>query len=380
MRMATRRSDGDGALFWSEKRQRWIGRMSAGYRADGKRIRIEVSGRSKREARDRLRERQWEFERGTRDRNVTVAAAALDWLEHGLVGRSPATVDNRTTLVVLHIVPELGKRKLADLTAQDVDRWLTRKSASLSKASLERLLSVLRQILRRAMARELVHRNVAELCLVPDGRGGRPSKSLTIEEAQAVLAASREFRVMDAYVTLSVLTGARTEELRALTWADLDLDGDPASVSLVRSVRHGGDTKTATSRRRLALPALCVQVLRSHRAWQLQRQLRAEAWADNDLVFTTRVGTALDAANVRRDFRRVVKKAGLDHDQWTPREMRHSFVSLMSNSGVAIEEIAYLVGHANSRTTEKVYRKELRPVLRKGAEAMDTLFGPEVSG
>ena len=30
--------------------------------------------------------------------------------------------------------------------------------------------------------------------------------------------------------------------------------------------------------------------------------------------------------------------------------------------------------HANTRTTEKVYRKELRPVLRRGAKAMDDLF------
>ena len=33
-----------------------------------------------------------------------------------------------------------------------------------------------------------------------------------------------------------------------------------------------------------------------------------------------------------------------------------------------------MVGHANTRTTEKVHRKELRPVLRRGAKAMDDLF------
>ena len=42
--------------------------------------------------------------------------------------------------------------------------------------------------------------------------------------------------------------------------------------------------------------------------------------------------------------------------------------------GNPIEDIAHLVGHANTRTTEKVYRKELRPVLRRGAKAMDDLF------
>jgi integrase len=49
-------------------------------------------------------------------------------------------------------------------------------------------------------------------------------------------------------------------------------------------------------------------------------------------------------------------------------------VSLMSHSGVAIEEIARLVGHASTRTTEIVYRRELRPVITTGAEIMDQLF------
>ena len=41
---------------------------------------------------------------------------------------------------------------------------------------------------------------------------------------------------------------------------------------------------------------------------------------------------------------------------------------------MAIEDIAHLVGHANTRVTEMVYRKELRPVLTRGAGAMDELF------
>jgi integrase len=95
---------------------------------------------------------------------------------------------------------------------------------------------------------------------------------------------------------------------------------------------------------------------------------------EGDLVSSSSVGTALDAANVRRAFRRVVAAAGLEATEWTPRELRHSFVSLLSISGMPIEDIAHLVGHANTRVTELVYRKELRPVLTRGARAMDALF------
>jgi len=90
-------------------------------------------------------------------------------------------------------------------------------------------------------------------------------------------------------------------------------------------------------------------------------------------VFASAVGTELDAANVRRSFRAVVNAAGLNASEWTPRELRHSFV-LLSNSGMPIEDISRLVGHVNSRVTEQVYRKELRPVLTRGAAAMDRIF------
>jgi integrase len=71
------------------------------------------------------------------------------------------------------------------------------------------------------------------------------------------------------YVTVSLLTGARTEELRALTWDHVDLDARPdaeppilPSIKVWRSVRDGGDTKTRKSRRTLGLPVRAVNALR----------------------------------------------------------------------------------------------------------------------
>ncbi|SFJ01277.1 hypothetical protein SAMN05216275_10632 [Streptosporangium canum] len=57
-----------------------------------------------------------------------------------------------------------------------------------------------------------------------------------------------------------------------------------------------------------------------------------------------------------------------------PREMRHSSVSLLSDSGVPLEDIARLVGHSGTAVTEAVCRKQIRPVLLGGAEAMDRIF------
>lgn len=76
---------------------------------------------------------------------------------------------------------------------------------------------------------------------------------------------------------------------------------------------------------------------------------------------------------MRRGFRSVVKASKIG-GSWTPRELRHSFVSLLSANGVPIESIARLVGHSGTAVTEAVYRKELRPVLTDGAEVIGTIF------
>jgi integrase len=72
-----------------------------------------------------------------------------------------------------------------------------------------------------------------------------------------------------------------------------------------------------------------------------------------------------------------VETAGLDSSEWTPGELRHSFVSLLSDADVPIEHISRPVGHSSMTTTETIYRKQIRPVLMHGADAMDRIFPGE---
>ena len=148
------------------------------------------------------------------------------------------------------------------------------------------------------------------------------------------------------------------------------------AIYVWRSERQGGDTKTGKSRRTLALPQRCVEALRAHQEQQERDRLRAEeVWQEHGLVFAlSRIGTPLSANNVIRALRLITKKAGLGED-WVPRELRHTFVSVLSASGVPVENIALLVGHDRTATTESVYRHEIRPALTQGAEVMDEIFG-----
>jgi integrase len=178
-------------------------------------------------------------------KNYTVTEAVRYWLRYGLNGRSEGTVANYTYLAEGHIVPGLGARKLRELSAEDVDRWLATESKKSSTRTLRLLHSILNRAVQKAQARDKVKRNVVMLCDVPTGIEGRPSKSLNLEQAEAVLKTAEQSRA-HAYIVLSLLIGARTEELRALKWEEVDLDGQPdadppvpPSMAVYRSVTHG---------------------------------------------------------------------------------------------------------------------------------------------
>ena len=378
----------------------WRGELTTGYTGEGKRARRKVSGKTKAAVVDKLRDLHLQLDKGITPKagyaHYTVRQAAEDWLTSGLDGRSPKTVTKNRN-VLQPILAVIGARKLRDLTAADVRQALAAMATRYSTAAVSMGHLALKRAIRHAEANDLVSRNVATLADTPKGQQGRPSKSLTLDQAVAVITAAETLPVMElrpglkdvrrpaelmhAYIVLSLLAGLRTEEARALRWEHVHLDGDPAArppvpphVAVWRSVRAYGETKTERSRRTLGLPHAAVQALRAWADSQAGERLAAgDQWQDTGLVFTTCHGAALDAANVRKMFKRVCTEAGTG-DGWTPRELRTSFVSLMSHQGVSIEEIARLVGHATTRTTEIVYRRELRPVITTGAEIMDQLF------
>ncbi len=388
-----RRGRGEGGLHFSASRNRWIATVDLGYDAAGKRMSRRASGKTKTEAKDKLKEMMRGLDDGlpVASDKYTIADAVTYWLTYGLSKKAPRTVANYTCMANEHIIPSLGKRKLRQLSAEDVDRWLSLKAKTLSYRSLQLIHSILSRSIRYAQARDKVKRNVAVLCDIPSGQQGRPSKALSSDQVRAVLAAAVG-TPLNAYIVLSLLIGARTEELRALRWDHVvaydsesgkwqsvivtGWENAQFAIYVWRSDRASGDTKTPKSRRSLKLPEWCVDALVKHQ--ERQKATRdGRKQLESDLVFATRAGNPLAAGNVRRDFRKVVNLAGLPGQEWTPRELRHSFVSVLSDNDMPLEQISRLVGHrGGSAVTERVYRHQIRPVITKGAEAMDAIFGP----
>jgi len=188
---------------------------------------------------------------------------------------------------------------------------------------------------------------VAALVETPEGRSGQRQRAFTLTQAVAVIDASRErpevqlhsglqdhrrpAALMHAYIVLSLMTGVRTEEARAIRWDHVHLDGVPGAdppvpphVNAWRADRVGGDTKTPKLRRGLGLPKLVIMALRDLRVSQAdERWHHGTGGRTPGLCSTTATGTPLDAKNIRRMCKDVCERAEVGTD-WAPNDGRRS--------------------------------------------------------
>ncbi|MFD4412793.1 hypothetical protein [Streptomyces sp. NPDC058476] len=122
---ARRAGHGEDTIYWDPAKNRFVGAVSLGHAPNGKRRRPKVYGKTKTEVRTKIRDLKKEMQTGVKSpANYTGAEAVNDWLGRGLKGRDEQTVNKNRSLANKHLIPLIGKAKLKDLGADDVDDWL----------------------------------------------------------------------------------------------------------------------------------------------------------------------------------------------------------------------------------------------------------------
>ena len=248
----------------------WRAELNLGKDGQGKRVRRKLSAKTKTELGEKIEKLPEELAQGVHSSaTYCVEQAVDDWLDGPMADRAGKTLSTQRDILT-PLTEIIGKRPLRELEADEVSKALIKLAATRSTRTIRDTRTSLVRIITYAQARGLVGRNVVALIKAPKGQApGRPSKSLTVAQARAVLKAAESDR-LNAYFVLSLVTGVRTEEARALRWDDVDLDGPTPSVAVWRSVRAGGDVRTQKSRRTLALAERAVKALLAHRVAQGQ--------------------------------------------------------------------------------------------------------------
>jgi integrase len=341
-----------------------------------------VVGKNRTEARqklDRLR-RSIGLGNAPVDGNATVGQAVDLWSSRVLAARRLAPRTRERYARHCEVIKDsLGSRRLAKLTADDIETMLDREGAEgdLSRDTLTKLRSTLVQVLDFAVRRGLAASNPAVHATVPaDAARAAPRKSLTPDEARQLFGACED-EPLGPMFRLGLLIGMRPGELAGLRWGDVDFDRAILTVGHAVQMRgsrgvHVDVLKTSASHRTIGLPAAAISELQK----QLQRREPGEKVASKfaaGLVFPSRRGTVLEPSNVRRELTRICAAAGVP--RITPNELRHTCATLLNDDGVPLELIADMLGHTTTAMLQRHYRHRVRPSADAAVRTMDQMFG-----
>ena len=381
-RKFNRRGPGEGTIC-ERPDGRWVAAVHLGWTPEGRRLRKWVYGPTREAVAAKLEAEQQNRRQGIRPTpgRLTVGNYLDYWLtEIAAPTLRPRTLTSYRVIVDRHLKPTIGRMPLARLEPDHVVRLMnSKREAGLSARTVTYIVAVLRSALQEALRSGKVARNVAAIVRKPKIERD-PIEPLDLEQTRALLSAARGTR-LEAALTVAAHAGLRLGELLGLRWPDVDLDN--GRLRIAQSLRwlpkkDGGgwrlaEPKSKRSRRVLSLATPVVEVLRGHRTHQLEERLATgPGWSDHGFVFASTVGTPLEERNVRRDFYRLLDRAGLPRKRL--HDLRHGCATIMLAAGANPRAVMEQLGHSQISLTMDTYSHVLPDVLRREAESVAALL------
>lgn len=374
------RGAGEGSIS-RRKDGRWEVNVNLGFDAEGRRRRIRMCTKTRKEAQERLSEllqrQQAKAPVVAVPESLTVGEYLKRWLgDYAATGVRPKTFHSYSQLVRLHLVPSLGAIPLARLQPLHLQRLYSEKvKAGLSPRTVRYLHAILHKALDHAVRWDLATRNVAD-SVAPPKLQQREMSVLTAEQASAFLEAAAADRLHALYV-VALTTGMRQGEILGLRWRDVGLDTGSIyikrTLNRVRGEWLYAEPKTARSRRHVTLPAVAVIALRQHREQQQgEKEMLGGNYQDLGLVFCKASGEPLDGSWVTHHTQHLLRKAGLPKVRF--HDLRHTHATMMLQQGVHPKIVSDRLGHSSIKLTLDTYSHVLPTMQREAADRVDELF------
>jgi integrase len=346
-----RRGNGEGSIY-RRKDGRYCGQYTLQTAAGPKRR--YVYGKTRKEAAAKLAQAMAQASKGlTLDAGaMTVSELIADWLAAHANSVKPHTASQYQRAARLHILPGIGKMKVARLTAAHVQRLYNALGSEkgLSPSSVRGVHAVLHSALDHAVRQGLIGSNPADAVKVPRKGRSRPEMNpLSSDEVGQLFEAARGDRLEALYV-VAVCTGARLGELLALKWADVDLDARTMRIERTLITAKGGwqfGSPKSGRGRTVNLSRMATEALRHHRAYQAEERLEmGSLWHDHGLIFTDEVGKPLSPQSVlRTHFYALLRKANLPRVRF--HDLRHTCATLLFERNMHPKVVSEMLGHAN---------------------------------
>ena len=311
-------------------------------------------------------------------KSPTVTEYCEKWLLMQSVHIRATTLTDYTSKIQRHIIKELGQKRMADVTLDDIQLVLVPVS--------QKSASVYKSIFRAAKESHVIDENPT---IYLDSKGGVPQEerqALTDEQAERLLDAIRGLPPY-VFVMIGLYAGLRREEILALQWDSVYLDTDTPYLTVRRAwhTEHNRlviltELKTKAAERNIPLPVCLAECLKA-----------AKAISTSDYVVANRDGEPLSYTQFKRLWQYIVTRTVKERSYYryedgkrikhtvtpvlgekaahngrvvysldfevTPHQLRHTYITNLIHSSVDPKTVQYLAGHESSKITMYIYAK-----------------------
>ena len=278
--------------------------------------------------------------------NLNVAAFLLEMLELSKHKRSETTQKEYISKTKRLIAPYFDKFNMADIRPIDIEKWQNELLGKYSTVTVRRAKTLLNFALNKAVLNDIIPKNP---CAAVDSFRVTIAKKepYTIEEMGKILRAAKGW--FGIFLHIAFTTGLRTGELIALKWEDIDLERNIIFVrrAIVKGeITTGGATKNHD--RVVVIPEYLAEMLKGYDS-------------KSEWLFPTRKGEPFKEGGslTRMYFKPLLERIGVKYK--TLYATRHTFVSLLRNSGVNKDLVAELAGHSSQISDKHYYKAEITP-------------------
>lgn len=349
--MAKRRADGEGNV--RQKRPNlWEGRIVAGHKKDGSPIYKYVSGRTQKEAYEKLRELIAEYRNVelTEDSQITVEEWMQKWMdEYMLFSIREQTWKSYESVIRLYIIPNLGNKKVASLTTSVVQKVYNKLLSEGKSGSLVRDAHlILHQAMDVAVKENIIAKNPTSGAKTPKVEY-KPKNILNETQLEMFMDAIKEDELWYDFFYTEITTGLRRGELCGLKWCDFnETTGQLNVVRTVTTHKGGGlktgETKTQKGTRTIYLPPSTVKLL-SERKNKVSSEWIFPNFYDNS--------KPINPSTAYLKLKYILKNAGLPSIRF--HDLRHTFATHALSNGVDARTLSGILGHTNASFTLDTY-------------------------
>lgn len=384
--------NGQGTIY-KMSNGKFRGQLTIGYNDNGSPKRKSFTGKTKKEVSDKMKNFYVDNNRGLlpTDDKITLTQWFYTWLfNYRIHDLKPSSFERYEGLYRNYIdYSPIGNIKLVDLRTNHIQAYYNSLIAEDGKSpsTIKTINKCLKSCLNQALKEGYIMKNYCTLITLPKGSNNSKTSIdvFSLEEQQSFMLECMNRNNGMLYI-LALGTGLRLGEILALKWTDINFKDN--YISITKAIKSTyvidskgnrefqileQDPKTKNSIRTVPLNESLIRLLQQYRKEQLlNRDCNIEIYFDNNLVFCTPTGNYLNESNVRKTFKRILKKCNLKEIRF--HDLRHTFATRLFENSIAPKTVQSILGHSDISTTLNIYTHVMKDTQDKAIDKLNFLF------